>query len=140
VNYRTSHQIRTVADKLLWPEAEDVDGNVEELRGTSSVFDGPPPEIATAISHDAEIDRASSWIGDLIENGIQPQKIGGFVRSDKEMDRAEECVSEAGLAYTVLDDLVETTPGRVSIGTMHLAKGLEFRAVAVMACHDETLP
>jgi len=51
------------------------------------VFDGPPPEIATAISHDAEIDRASSWIGDLIENGIQPQNIGGFVRSDKEMDR-----------------------------------------------------
>lgn len=56
------------------------------------------------------------------------------------MDRAEECVSEAGLAYRVLDDLVETTPGRVSIGTMHLAKGLEFRAVPVMACHDETLP
>ena len=53
---------------------------------------------------------------------------------------AKECVSEAGLAYRVLDDLVETTPGRVAIGTMHLAKGLEFRAVAVMACHDETLP
>ena len=87
MNYRTSHQIRTVADKLLWPEAEDVDGNVEELRGTISVFDGPPPEIATAISHDAEIDRVSSWIGDLIENGIQPQEIGGFVRSDREMDR-----------------------------------------------------
>ena len=27
-----------------------------------------------------------------------------------------------------------------SIGTMHLAKGLEFRAVAVMACDDEVLP
>jgi len=35
---------------------------------------------------------------------------------------------------------VETTPGRLSIGTMHLAKGLEFRAVAVMACDDEVLP
>src|SRR5438270_12937120 len=28
----------------------------------------------------------------------------------------------------------------VSIGTMHLAKGLEFRAVAVMACDDEIIP
>lgn len=28
----------------------------------------------------------------------------------------------------------------VSIGTMHLAKGLEFKAVAVMACDDEALP
>ena len=26
------------------------------------------------------------------------------------------------------------------MGTMHLSKGLEFRAVAVMACDDEVLP
>jgi superfamily I DNA/RNA helicase len=35
---------------------------------------------------------------------------------------------------------IETTNGHVSIGTMHLAKGLEFRAVAVMACDDEVIP
>jgi len=35
---------------------------------------------------------------------------------------------------------VETTRGRVSIGTMHLAKGLGFRTVAVMACDDEVIP
>lgn len=28
----------------------------------------------------------------------------------------------------------------MSIGTMHFAKGLEFRAVVVMACDDELLP
>jgi len=32
---------------------------------------------------------------------------------------------------------IETTSGHVSLGTMHLAKGREFRAVAVMACNDE---
>jgi superfamily I DNA/RNA helicase len=30
--------------------------------------------------------------------------------------------------------------GHVSISTMHLAKGLEFRAVFVMACDDEIIP
>ena len=40
----------------------------------------------------------------------------------------------------ILDDHVETTSGQVSIITMHLAKGLEFRAVAVMACDDEIMP
>jgi len=30
--------------------------------------------------------------------------------------------------------------GNVLIGTMHLAKGLEFKAVAVMACDDGVLP
>ena len=28
----------------------------------------------------------------------------------------------------------------LSVSTMHLAKGLEFRAVAVMACDDEVIP
>jgi superfamily I DNA/RNA helicase len=40
----------------------------------------------------------------------------------------------------VLDDNVETTGGRTSISTMHLAKGLEFRTVVVMACDDEIIP
>ena len=30
--------------------------------------------------------------------------------------------------------------GKVSVATMHLAKGLEFKAVAVMACDDEVIP
>lgn len=40
----------------------------------------------------------------------------------------------------ILDENVETVSGHVSVGTMHLAKGLEFRAVAVMACDDEVIP
>ena len=43
-------------------------------------------------------------------------------------------------APKTLDEHVETTSGYVSISTMHLAKGLEFRAVAVMACDDEVIP
>ena len=59
------------------------------------------------------------------------------VRSDAELDRARAAASRAGLELKVLDETVETVCGRVSISTMHLAKGLEFRAVAVMACDDE---
>jgi len=40
----------------------------------------------------------------------------------------------------VLDDDLETSGGVASICTMHLAKGLEFRTVAVMACDDEVIP
>jgi superfamily I DNA/RNA helicase len=47
-----------------------------------------------------------------------------------------------GTMYTgpALDEHVETTSGYASIGTMHLANGLEFRAVAIMACDDEVIP
>ena len=39
-----------------------------------------------------------------------------------------------------MSEPVETTTGHVSISTMHLAKGLQFRAVVVMACDDEVVP
>ena len=45
INYRTSHQIRSQADRLLGVEVADVDGNSEERKGTISVFDGPAPGI-----------------------------------------------------------------------------------------------
>ena len=45
INYRTSHQIRMQADRLLGPEVADVDGNTEDRRGTVSVFNGPAPAV-----------------------------------------------------------------------------------------------
>ena len=35
---------------------------------------------------------------------------------------------------------VSSVSGSVAVGTMHLAKGLEFRAVTVAACCDEVIP
>jgi superfamily I DNA/RNA helicase len=35
---------------------------------------------------------------------------------------------------------MELTEGTVAISTMHLAKGLEFRAVAVMCCDEGIIP
>ena len=49
-------------------------------------------------------------------------------------------VKRAGLNSKILDEHLEATNDYISIGTMHLAKGLEFRAVAVMACDDEIIP
>src|SRR5262245_58021829 len=56
------------------------------------------------------------------------------------ISRAAGAAAGAGMAFKVLDEHAETVSGHVSIGTMHLAKGLEFRAVAVMACDDEIIP
>ena len=58
----------------------------------------------------------------------------------QELDRGVCCVKDAGLPFKILDDQVETVSGQVAISTMHLAKGLEFRAVVVMACDDEIIP
>ena len=69
-----------------------------------------------------------------------PHEIGVFVRSSDQVQRAASAVKSAALSPRVLDERVDVRPGSVNVATMHLAKGLEFRVVAVMACDDEVLP
>lgn len=140
INYRTSHQIRMQADQLLGPEVSDVDGITERRSDTISVFNGPKPAIAVYDTVDAECQAVSQWLKALIADGLQPHEIGVFVRSSGEVDRARAAIEGAGIPFKVLDEQVATTSGYASVSTMHLAKGLEFRAVAVMACDDEVIP
>ena len=140
VNYRTSHQIRMQADRLLAPELSDVDGNTEDRRGTISVFNGPKPTIRVFDTLENEIEFVRKWLADLLNEGVAHQEIGIFVRSAAELDRARSAVEDTGFPFKILDEKIETTSGHVSIATMHLSKGLEFRSVAVMACDDEIIP
>jgi superfamily I DNA/RNA helicase len=140
VNYRTSHQIRMQADQLLEPELADVDGNVEGRRGTISVFNGPEPTIMVLESRELEIDTVSVWLMERLSENVAPHEIGVFVRSAAEIDRACAAAEKAGVHFRILDENVEVTRDHVSISTMHLAKGLEFRAVTVMACDDDVIP
>jgi mRNA-degrading endonuclease RelE of RelBE toxin-antitoxin system len=140
INYRTSHQIRMQADLLLGPDVSDVDGNIEDRLGTVSVFNGPAPTIVFFGNEDSEMAAVADWLKVRLTDGIPPHEIGIFVRSDAEIIRARSAAEAAALPYRCLDDKVETTTGFASICTMHLAKGLEFRAVVVMACDDEVIP
>jgi superfamily I DNA/RNA helicase len=140
VNYRTSHQIRTQADRLLGPVVTDVDGNSEDRRDTISVFNGPPPVIRVLPTENEENKSVGTWLAEQTKAGVLPHEFGVFVRSAGQLDRAQAAVKQSELPFKILDEHVETTSGHVSICTMHLAKGLEFRAVAVMACDDEIIP
>ena len=140
INYRTSHQIRMHADRLLGPEMSDVDGNTEDRKGTVSVFNGPQPTYVISDTSEEEIEAVGQWLKDKTDQGLLPHEIGVFVRSEGELDRACSATMNAELPYKILDENVETTSGHVSISTMHLAKGLEFRVVVVMACDDEVIP
>jgi len=140
INYRTSHQIRSQADRLLGPEVSDMDGNVDTRKGTISVFNGPEPIISGFIDADRETAAVGVWLKQCNAGGVLPHEIGVFVRSESELGRAQAAVEAAGLRVRVLGKDMATEEGFVSITTMHLAKGMEFRVVAVMACDDEIIP
>jgi hypothetical protein len=128
INYRTSHQIRTQADRLLGVEVADIDGNVEVRGETISAFNGPSPVVGTFKSERAELDGVAEWINERIAEGVQPAEIAIVVRSEEQLERASMAIELSSVASPV------------HIFTMHQAKGLEFRAVAVIACDDEIIP
>jgi superfamily I DNA/RNA helicase len=140
VNYRTSHQIRAQADRLLAPQLTDVDGNVEDRRGTVSVFNGPLPIIRVFDNEEQEAAGVADWLKEQSQEQVAPNEIGIIVRSDAQVARAQRAAEMAGLLSAVLDERIEMQHGHASICTMPLAKGLEFRCVAVMACDDEVVP
>jgi hypothetical protein len=140
INYRTSHQIRLHADRLLPSTVSDVDGNAEGRRGTVSMFDGPSPLVTVCKDTGKEAEAVGAWIAQRLEEGCQPHEIGVFVRSDAEIKRARAALKIAGARSIELSDKIEVEDGSVAISTMHFAKGLEFRSVVVMACDDEVIP
>ena len=140
INYRTSHQIRLHADRLLPSTVSDVDGNTEGRRGTVSMFDGPPPMVEACKDVEHECHIVSKWIMGRLQEGCSPSEVGVFVRSGAEMKRARAAVRAAGARPSELNDKGEVEDGAVAVGTMHFAKGLEFRSVVVMACDDDVIP
>ncbi|WP_175867955.1 UvrD-helicase domain-containing protein [Burkholderia diffusa] len=140
INYRTSHQIRSQADRLLGPEVSDVDGNLESRKGTISVFNGPEPVIRSFDGPDLESQAVGQWLKESGTGGVLPHEIGVFVRSEEEFPRARAAIEASGLRARVLGKDMATEEGFVSITTMHLAKGMEFRVVAVMACDEDIIP
>lgn len=140
INYRTSQEIRQQADRLLDPQFTDVDGTSEDRKGTISVFSGPLPQVLRCDTVEEEIEAIARWIRNQIDAGMSLKEICVIVRSDSEISRAADAATKAGLNSINLDAKMNSSQNAITIATMHLAKGLEFRAVAVIACDDEIIP
>ena len=121
INYRTSHQIRRQADRLLPAELADVDENTEVRRGTVSAFNGPEPMIEVLDSEANETAAIATWLRARRADGIVPDEMGVFVRSDAELPRAIAAVEAAGLTPFILDGESDGGEGCVAVSTMHHA-------------------
>lgn len=126
VCYRTSHQIRRLADRLLAREIVDQDGIGETRTGTVSVFDGPEPELHLFDEEADEAAEVSAWLAARMAEGIGPGELAVLVRGQGQLARARAAVKATGATIPVV--------------TMHEAKGLEYRGIAVMALDEDVLP
>ncbi|MER9503905.1 3'-5' exonuclease [Mesorhizobium sp. M0579] len=140
VNYRTSQQIRAMADRLIPKTIRDIDGLEEDRRGTVSVFEGLEPTVVIAIDQNAERKAATAFIREALDEGMTVDQIAIFVRSAAELPRARAIAEAAALPYRTISSGKPGEDTAALVGTMHLAKGLEFRAVLVVACDEGVLP
>jgi superfamily I DNA/RNA helicase len=139
VNYRTSAEIRRFSDGMLQTltDADDDD----EAGNTLSFLHGPEPAIKSAPDLAGEIDLLADWLAALRGVGVDPGEIAVFARTWKALDdRAQPALARCGLAGVKLSPDQNLKAGKVALGTLHGAKGLEFRAVAVVACTSSQLP
>lgn len=137
VNYRTSQQIRHHADGLLPTTLVEADGSEDNRLGVQSLFAGPPPRVETFRSAADERAAVAAWLRQRVAEGLEPASIAVVARSEGLLERASAAVQAAGLPAAAVSDPQD---GGVRIAPMHDVKGLEFRAVAVMACDEGALP
>lgn len=140
INYRTTEQIRRAADRILGLESDDMDGGTESRAGTRSILRGPVPTLAgypdPKAEHTAAVDQLQRWLA----SGLRPEAIAVFARTKREVDAFARACKAAALPIHILGDDDTATPSAIALGTMHRAKGLEFKAVLVLACTDKLLP
>ena len=140
INYRTSQQIRKTADRLLDRTLLDADGERVDRDKTISAFGGPYPTLATYDTPEDEAAAVAGFLQERVSEGVRPHEMAIMVRDAQGLLRAAEAAKRAGLPAVVLDQRLATQAGSINLSTMHLAKGLEFRAVAVMGCDDDVIP
>lgn len=143
INYRTSQQIRRKADYLVNAVIRDVDGIEENRSRTQSVFGGPEPLFIKGTGLQDEITQVANWLKPRLthaQNPIPAHEMCIIVRTSGQFDRARMVAEAAGVAYQIIDERIDIQANKLPIMTMQLAKGLEFRAVMVIACDEHIIP
>jgi hypothetical protein len=96
-----------------------------------------PPQLTELVD---AAPQGGEWLHEIKFDGyrMHARLDRGAVKLLTRIRRARNAVKCGGVQAVELSDRVEITPGKLSLGTIHLTKGLEFRAVAIMA-YDEII-
>jgi superfamily I DNA/RNA helicase len=140
INYRTTEQIRRSADALLGNEADDMDAGTERRNRTRSLLSGPEPILSGYHQWDEEKVGAADKVENWLQSGLVAEDVALFARTNQLAEDLERQLSDRGLQVLRLTRESRLTEPGVRIGSMHRAKGLEFKAVLVAGAGAGHLP
>ena len=141
LNYRNTRQIQAASELLLREGADDLDEGTDDRKGTLSPLGGPEPAFLGFQSRPTMYEHVIAEVQKLLKHGLAPKEIAVFARSNDLVSAAARALDAAKIASNPLEkdtDLSKVTG--VNVGTMHRAKGLEFKAVFVLGVEDSVVP
>lgn len=139
INYRTTSQIKNFAETVL--PRNTLDEESDEDRAVISLMTGPDPEVRCFDTVAKERAGLEELFRDLIASGIEKRQIACFGRTESYLAKTLVPVLEKlNIDWQDLSSQVMEAENRVSIGTMHRAKGLEFPVVILVGCTDSIVP
>ncbi|MBK8254848.1 MAG: hypothetical protein IPK82_19590 [Polyangiaceae bacterium] len=102
---------------------------------------GSAPEVVGYKKPADEIAGVAQWLKQILNQGYKPRDIALFARTDGTLrDRVEPALEKASLSAHSLTDELPPSTAHASVGTMHRAKGLEFKVVVIMGCDADQVP
>ena len=139
VNYRTTDEIRRWAvAQLEGCEVDDLDGELDSLKGYRSLAHGDFPLVESFGDSTAEAARLIALLKQLGEEGTAGADICVVCRTNEEAERQQADIEKAGIRTLRLDR--NTADDRrldgVRIATIHRVKGLEFDVVIISGYHS----
>ncbi len=146
VNYRTTLQIQNFAENVLPGEIEDSqEGETRILADRPiALMHGVTPEVRGYENIPAEMRGLKQWIYQCLNENIQPGEIAIFARGAQILNEVErllqEVLHERGIRARRLSREMQPVLYELNFGTAHSAKGLEFRAVAVVGVTNSHFP
>lgn len=141
LNYRTTAQnLHFAVSVLSGAEYRDLEQGEESTRDYRSARNGPVPELISCADVAGELDEASTKVKTwLVEDGVEPESIAVFTRSQDERDRFVRGLGERGVTARAVDKNAPT-PGQPLVLTMHRAKGMEFSRVILAGADEKHVP
>ena len=143
VNYRTTEEIRRYATAVLEGiDVDDLDDDQDSLSGYRSLLMGQKPMLKGFSDSSEEAEWVCSEARKLTESGMPDRSICVVARTEKQLKGTQSALKAAGYdTYTVSRDSTENTqiPG-IRLANMHRVKGLEFKAVFIVAVNQGVVP
>lgn len=143
VNYRTSRQILDWSLRVAYGQsADDLEGDSDTLAGSRSEFAGPEPVAAGFETAREERAALAAVLRGWSEDGIPWSEMAVVTRARAQVDDLRASLSSDGVpAGKVEGGTDEASLGdEVRLMTMHRAKGLEYRGVALAGAGSDDLP